>query len=176
MVRAAARTPRKPRSKGSSNRHVLYTGKSGQLAVMSELVFRGYNTAIPEVDVGDDIFVIHDKNGDLRRVQVKTAQARKNKTNDGYRAAFSVRLDQLKTPINPELVYILLIRHQGVWSDYLIITRSDLNSLRDSGLGADDGRGSLTISVGLQGDEALCNRVSLQHCRNNWSLFPPITH
>jgi hypothetical protein len=39
------------------SRQHLYTGKSGQLAVMAELVSRGYNVAVPEVDAGDDIFV-----------------------------------------------------------------------------------------------------------------------
>lgn len=176
MAKASQPGQRKQRSKGTSNRHVLYTGKSGQLAVMSELVFRGYNTAIPEVDVGDDIFVIHDRNGDLQRVQVKTAKATKNKKSDGYRASFSVRLDQLRTPINPELVYVLLIRHQEAWSDYLIVTRSELNSLHDNGLGSDDGQGSLTIAIGFQEGTAVCKNISLQPYRNNWGRFPPVSH
>ena len=33
----------------------------------------GWNVAIPEVDIGDDIFVVQDDNGTLRRVQVKTS-------------------------------------------------------------------------------------------------------
>lgn len=37
----------------------LYVGRAGQMAVMSEFLVRGYNVAIPEVDVGDDIFVSH---------------------------------------------------------------------------------------------------------------------
>ncbi|MFN9688681.1 MAG: hypothetical protein ACK57X_07415 [Bacteroidota bacterium] len=40
---------------------------------MSEFLTRGWNVAIPEVDVGDDIFVVQDDNGTLRRVQVKTS-------------------------------------------------------------------------------------------------------
>lgn len=40
---------------------------------MSEFLWRGYNVAIPEVDRGDDIFVVHDDDGTLHRVQVKTA-------------------------------------------------------------------------------------------------------
>ena len=43
-----------------SKRTNLYTGRAGQLAVMAELLLRGWNTAIPEVDVGDDIFVVRD--------------------------------------------------------------------------------------------------------------------
>jgi hypothetical protein len=32
-----------------------YIGKSGQLAAMSEFLWRGWNVAMPEVDEGDDI-------------------------------------------------------------------------------------------------------------------------
>jgi len=53
-----------------------YLRKAGQLFVMSELLFRGWNVAIPEVDVGDDIFVVKDDSGQLQRVQVKTAIAK----------------------------------------------------------------------------------------------------
>ena len=41
-----------------SKRGTQYTGRAGHLAVMAELLIRGWNTAIPEVDVGDDIFVV----------------------------------------------------------------------------------------------------------------------
>ena len=33
-----------------------FVGKAGQLAVMAEFLLRGYNVAMPEVDVGDDIY------------------------------------------------------------------------------------------------------------------------
>ena len=43
-----------------------YTGKSGQLAAMGELAWRGYNVALPEMDVGDDIFSVNDANHRIR--------------------------------------------------------------------------------------------------------------
>jgi hypothetical protein len=46
-----------------SKRQNLYLGKAGQLLVMSEFLARGWNVATPEVDVGDDLFVIEDKEG-----------------------------------------------------------------------------------------------------------------
>ena len=39
------------------SRQSLYSGRAGQMAVMAEFLIRGYNVAIPEVDVGDDIFL-----------------------------------------------------------------------------------------------------------------------
>ena len=50
-----------------------YLGKAGHLYIMSEFLMLGWNVAIPEVDIGDDIFVVQDDNGTLRRVQVKTS-------------------------------------------------------------------------------------------------------
>jgi hypothetical protein len=40
-----------------------YIGKAGQLVVMSEFCYRGYNAATPEIDKGDDVFVVNDATG-----------------------------------------------------------------------------------------------------------------
>ena len=37
---------------------------------MAEFAARGWNVAVPEVDVGDDIFIIRDQNFDASRIQV----------------------------------------------------------------------------------------------------------
>jgi hypothetical protein len=42
-----------------------HIGKAGHLAAMAEFLLRGYDVAQPEVDVGDDIFVVHDLSGDM---------------------------------------------------------------------------------------------------------------
>ena len=33
----------------------LYVGRAGQMVVISEFLIRGWNVAVPEVDVGDDL-------------------------------------------------------------------------------------------------------------------------
>jgi hypothetical protein len=58
-----------------TKKYNLYLGKAGQLVVMSCFLVRGWNVATPEVDVGDDLFVVEDKKGIFYRVQVKTSQA-----------------------------------------------------------------------------------------------------
>jgi hypothetical protein len=51
------------------NKHYhLYLGKTWHLAVMSEFLILGWNVAIPEADIGDDIFVVQDDMGTLNRV------------------------------------------------------------------------------------------------------------
>jgi hypothetical protein len=63
------------RIEGSPNadekHRLLYQGASGQMAVMSEFLFRLINVAVPEVDVGDDVFVVREKDEAVTRVQVK---------------------------------------------------------------------------------------------------------
>ena len=43
----------------------LYVGRAGQMAVISEFLIRGWNVAVPEVDIGDDLLVIKDQNMDV---------------------------------------------------------------------------------------------------------------
>lgn len=45
---------------------------AGHYAAMSEFLLRGYNTALPVVDRGDDLLTLEDERGEVRRVQVKT--------------------------------------------------------------------------------------------------------
>ena len=103
----------------------LYTGGAGQAAVMSEFLVRGYNVAVPEVDRGDDLFVVQDLSGNFHRIQVKTATARGLKR-QGYVAQFVVPLAQLSKPHTPELFYVLAVRHESKWSDFLVIPRTEL--------------------------------------------------
>ena len=70
------------------NQDHLYLGKAGQAYVMSQFLVRGWNVAVPEVDIGDDMFVVRDAVGDFSRIQVKTANIVNRKS--GYSAQFSV--------------------------------------------------------------------------------------
>ncbi|MEZ4888769.1 MAG: group I intron-associated PD-(D/E)XK endonuclease [Chitinophagales bacterium] len=87
----------------NSNKFNLYLGQAGQLFAMSEFLARGWNVAVPEVDVGDDMFVVRDKDGIFQRVQVKTGTGKiKSKS---FSTQFSLNFSQLVTPISPELYY-----------------------------------------------------------------------
>ena len=50
-------------------------GRAGEYFAMSELLLRGWNVAVPVVDVGDDVFVIDDRDKTTLRAQVKTSAA-----------------------------------------------------------------------------------------------------
>jgi len=85
-----------------------YVGRSGQMAVVAELLARGINVAIPEVDVGEDIFAFQDGGQLIDRVQVKTANAKALK-DGGYSADISVSLRQLRAVDAPVLWYVFPI-------------------------------------------------------------------
>jgi hypothetical protein len=96
---------------------------------MSELLFLGYNVAVPEVDVGDDIFVVDDSNGNLSRVQVKTAE-KITKTRYGRVAQYNLSSEQLKLEKNTELYYVFVRRLQASW-EFVVLSRPDLLDLRE---------------------------------------------
>lgn len=157
-----------------SNLSNLYTGKAGHLAVMAELLLRGWNTAIPEVDVGDDIFVVHDKNGDMRRVQVKTAIAKLWKY--GHSAQFNLPLSQLQREINPDIIYIFATRLEDYWGDFVVIGKEDLERYRQDDMGSESGD-RLVLYLRFEGKSIICSEHNLSHHRNNWdTYFPVITH
>lgn len=56
------------------SRQRAYTGHSGQMAVMAELLHRQCNVAVPDVDYGTDVFAFHDDREDVARIQVKAAR------------------------------------------------------------------------------------------------------
>lgn len=152
----------------------LYVGKAGQFAAMSEFLMRGWNVAVPEVDIGDDIFVVRDENGEFVRVQVKTATAQTRSKN--FSAQFSVPLAQLDRTFVPELVYCFLTRHNNKWLSPLLIKRSDLREkYRISGLGTPT-IDKLLLYFSFQEGQITCSNVDLSIYANNFSLFPDIQH
>jgi hypothetical protein len=92
---------------------------------MAEFLMRGYNVAIPEVDVGEDLFVVRDRDGELSRIQVKCSVARP-KTRGGFSVSFNLRLDQLETPTTPEVHYVFVVRREARWGDFILVAREKL--------------------------------------------------
>src|SRR5947207_2725999 len=101
----------------------LYFAKGGETIAMSELLLRGYNVAIPSVDVGDDIYVVEDAESNLIRVQVKSANCRKRRY--GYMGQFKLPVAQLKAPKKTKLVYIFALRFEESWR-FVLISRDRL--------------------------------------------------
>jgi hypothetical protein len=137
---------------------------------MAELLLRGWNVALPEVDIGEDVFVIKDDTGDLSRVQVKTGTAKAQR--DGYSAQFSVSLRQLRRPRTPDLVYIFAVRHGDRWEPFVVIDRSALreeHELYGAGSSNDE---SVVFRVVLSGPSLSCSGRDFRAYRDAWSRWP----
>lgn len=159
-----------------SNLQHLYTGSAGQAAVMSEFLFRGYNVAVPEVDRGDDLFVVEDVTGSLSRIQVKAAIGKRRARSAVYTAQVKVAMKQLTTPQTPALTYVFVLRCEDRWRDFIVVAQSVLDDLRrNHGVGAVVGPALiLRLSVGDGG--VWCSKRDLSAHRNDFSRWQPIKH
>jgi hypothetical protein len=148
----------------------LYLGKAGHLAVMSEFLIRGWNVAIPEVDIGDDIFVVQDENGILRRVQVKTSSAIIRKTN--FSGQFNIPLSQLKNIGNILIHYVFIIRQNEKWIQPVII-RQDylLDHFQNDKIGSLHNN-LLNLYFSYTGDKLICSNFELTKYIADYSDFP----
>ena len=105
-------------------------GRAGEFFAMSEFLLRGWNVAVPVVDVGDDVFVIDDNDKTTYRLQVKSAEP-KERPGARYSASFSLSRKQLDTISRIELFYMLLIRVSPGWR-YLVFPRDELAAIREA--------------------------------------------
>jgi hypothetical protein len=152
----------------------LYVGRAGQMAVMAEFLWRGWNTALPEVDLGDDVFVVKDDSGDLSRIQVKTATARRQR--NGYSARFRVAFNQLRTPRTPDLIYVFAVRGPSGWEPFVIIGRDAL--LREhelQGVGSVNA-GSVVFRFVVSAARLTCSGRDLTIFLDDWSRWPVLAH
>lgn len=156
-------------------RNHLYVGRAGQMAVMAEFLLRGYNVAVPEVDVDDDIFVVRDSDGVYSRIQVKTALAVATKR--GYNARYAIRLDQLVTLSAPEIWYVFANRIGEIWQSFLVVPRPELALLYNQHqLGSQNQRGFLSLYLAFSGSAVTCSGQDFSHYLNNWNDWPYVQH
>ena len=102
-----------------------FTGKAGEFAVMSELLFWGYNASIMSVDDGID--VIASKNNKYFHVQVKTAAEQ-----DGGRFQFAIKYSSFKEHDSALMFYVFVLR-RGLKNEYIIIPSNFLRALIGGG-------------------------------------------
>lgn len=95
--------PQKPHPDKPIEPNTLFTGKAGECAVMSELLFRGYNANLMMVDDGVDI--VASKNNLYYFIQVKTTLL-----NEKGRIYVSIKKDRFDAFINSQIRYIVVAR------------------------------------------------------------------
>lgn len=170
----------------SKDSSAAFTGGSGQLAVMSELLQRQCNAAIPLIDIGTDVFAFRDDREEVARIQVKTAGGKPDSNRAGYRADFRIPIAQLRRTDSPPLFYALAVRLASEWGSMLVISRAKLQSLREAGCGTEINsartkQACLKLYVQFSPTSveektitrALCGKTDLSRYVNAWESLPP---
>jgi hypothetical protein len=104
-------------------------GRAGEFFAMSELLLRGWNVAVPVVDVGDDVFVIDDRDKTTLRVQVKSSRVQPSQsTARPASVSFTLSRTQLSSIQEIELLYMLMIREEQTWR-FFIVPRERLDQI-----------------------------------------------
>lgn len=131
---------------------------------------RGWNVAVPEVDVGDDLFVVRDAVGEFSRIQVKTANivVRKN----GYSAQFSVPIQQLERSTFPELTYCFVLNGENDWLGTVVISRKELLRLYDFSEIGSLINDTLMLYFSFKDNCLVCSKEDLTDYLNNFKDFP----
>ncbi len=139
---------------------------------MSEFLTRGWNVAIPEVDIGDDIFVVQDDNGTLRRVQVKTSTSTERQNT--FSGQFNVPLTQLRNIANIPVHYVFIVRHNEHWTKPVII-RQDylLDHLQNDKIGSEH-EGNLNLYFSYSPQNVECSGLDLNKYVSDFTDFPLI--
>jgi len=104
----------------------LYTGKAGEYAVLTELLFHEFNASLMSVDQGIDI--VASKNDNFSYIQVKTA----NYKNGHFFA--SINNKQFERHNNKDTFYIFVLRHlfqNKVVNSFLVFKSSDIERFKE---------------------------------------------
>lgn len=138
-----------------------FTGKAGENAVLSELLFRGYNASSMAVDQGIDI--VASKNNKYFHIQVKTANG-----DDSRPYTTAIRREAFQH--SSDTFYIIVMRRaqrQRYINDYLVLSSRDIHQYVRSGQLKDGSTISLRLTV--RGDRFLLNGTTdLTHCINDF--------
>ena len=120
-----------------------YTGKAGEHAVISELLFFGFNAS--EMAVDDGIDIVASRDNSYFHIQVKTGNA----TVDDF-ATFTISRKTFEAKHSHQTFYVLVLRRAGKArhsNDFVILPSSELKRLLDSKVLTSGEKISLRISV-----------------------------
>ena len=150
-----------------------YTGRSGQLAVMAELMLLKCNVAVPEVDEGTDVFAFMERRPEVARLQVKTARAKRYRHEEGFSAMFNIPLKELRgPPTQPPVYYVLAARLGEDWGDFIVIGREKMAEFYWQ-RPAEPAHNEFVFRVQFRPHEVRCGEIDLTAFRNAWETLPP---
>lgn len=128
--------------------HSGFTGKAGEYAVMSELLFLEFNVSLMTVDRGIDI-VAQSPKGAYKHIQVKTSNSK-----DGV-YQFSIGKQSFLGAHSGMTYYVLVLRKESR-NDFVIFPSSQIATYADAGV--------------IKGSQSLSLRVSYDNKTRRYSL------
>ena len=144
----------------------LYTGKAGEHAVLSELLFFGYNASIMTVDDGIDI--VASKKNNYFHIQVKTSSA--NVNNDKF--AFSIKKQKFRQKSSGSTFYIFVMRRADksrYFNDFVVLSSPEIKSYISRGIVRDAANLSFRIKVEKAGKYMLNDRENIADSVNKFN-------
>jgi Holliday junction resolvase len=137
-----------------------FRGKAGEYALVSELLFRGYNANVVSVDVGIDIIAI--KENKTFHIQVKTSKCLAN-------GSYAATIQQTKFAHANDIYYVVVMRNKGS-NEFFIITSTDLRTLKRKGA-IGDGE-NINIRLSLESNKYyLSGKEPVQHHINDFKAI-----
>lgn len=124
-----------------------YTGKAGENAVISELLFYGFNASAMAVDDGID--VVASKDNKYFHIQVKASNI---SANGGF--SFEIKRTSFTAKDSSQTFYIFVTREKGeqrYFNDYLILPSNRIRQLIDTGVIKDGEKLSVRIKKDQRG-------------------------
>ena len=145
-----------------------YTGKAGEYAVISELLFRQYNASLTSVDDGIDIIATKDKY--TYYIQAKTGYYKNNKLQA------KINLSQFEKHDSYRTFYIIVFRyreHGRYQNEYFIINSVELRKyLGDEVIKKEKLSTNVVIYISEDGF-LLNNKYNLKESLNNFDQIKP---
>lgn len=126
-----------------------FVGKGGEHAVMSELLFWGYNASIMTVDDGIDI--VASKNNRFFHIQVKTSTVQAN-----GKFNFAISRTSFKRYNSANVFYVLVLRRDAR-NEFIIIPCRQLQYFMDAGYVTDAATLSLSVTADARGAKFTLN-------------------
>ncbi|MDP1573265.1 hypothetical protein [Hydrogenophaga sp.] len=137
LKKQTVKTPKLPAPK-FEELSTNYTGKAGEYAVMSELLFWGFNVSLMAVDEGIDI--IATKENKYFHIQVKATTEKA----DSISFNFTVKRDVFEANNNSTTFYVLVLRSKQ-HTEYIVLPSTEIDRLLK--LGKVTGATSISLRV-----------------------------
>ena len=142
-----------------------FTGKAGEFATSSELLFYGYNASAMAVDDGIDIIASKEK--DYFHIQVKTANSSDNGAHQ-----FSIQRKRFEVKHSYQTFYIFLLRAHDQYryfNDYLILPSIQIRQFIETGVIKDSPNFSIRVQKDRQGRFILNAKLDVTISINTFS-------